>query len=62
MPSPATSIISHPPDCSDERAAATPSTPRPSACQALLRDLQRGKFRWTTFAAIEGNEFDLIAR
>ena len=26
-----------------------------------LRDLQRGKSRWTTFADIEGNEFDLIA-
>ena len=26
-----------------------------------LRDLQRGKARWTTFADIEGNEFDLIA-
>jgi catechol-2,3-dioxygenase len=27
-----------------------------------LRDLQRDKSRWTTFADIEGNEFDLIAR
>jgi len=26
-----------------------------------LRDVQRGKFRWATFADIEGNEFDLIA-
>jgi catechol-2,3-dioxygenase len=26
-----------------------------------LRDLQGGKSRWTTFADIEGNEFDLIA-
>jgi hypothetical protein len=26
-----------------------------------LRDLERGKSRWTTFADIEGNEFDLIA-
>jgi catechol 2,3-dioxygenase-like lactoylglutathione lyase family enzyme len=26
-----------------------------------LRDLQRDKSRWTTFADIEGNEFDLIA-
>ena len=26
-----------------------------------LRDLQAGKSRWTTFADIEGNEFDLIA-
>jgi catechol 2,3-dioxygenase-like lactoylglutathione lyase family enzyme len=26
-----------------------------------LRDVQRDKFRWTTFADIEGNEFDLIA-
>ena len=26
-----------------------------------LRDLQRGKVRWTTLADIEGNEFDLIA-
>jgi hypothetical protein len=26
-----------------------------------LRDVQRGKSRWTTFADIEGNEFDLIA-
>jgi hypothetical protein len=26
-----------------------------------LRDLQGGKFRWTTFTDIEGNEFDLIA-
>ena len=26
-----------------------------------LRDLQGDKVRWTTFADIEGNEFDLIA-
>jgi hypothetical protein len=26
-----------------------------------LRDLQQDKSRWTTFADIEGNEFDLIA-
>jgi hypothetical protein len=26
-----------------------------------LRDFQREKARWTTFADIEGNEFDLIA-
>jgi hypothetical protein len=26
-----------------------------------LRDLQAGKARWTTFADLEGNEFDLIA-
>jgi hypothetical protein len=26
-----------------------------------LRDIQRDKSRWTTFADIEGNEFDLIA-
>ena len=26
-----------------------------------LRDLQGDKSRWTTFADIEGNEFDLIA-
>ena len=26
-----------------------------------LRDLQRDKSRWTAFADIEGNEFDLIA-
>ena len=26
-----------------------------------LRDVQRNKSRWTTFADIEGNEFDLIA-
>jgi hypothetical protein len=26
-----------------------------------IRDLQRDKSRWTTFADIEGNEFDLIA-
>jgi catechol 2,3-dioxygenase-like lactoylglutathione lyase family enzyme len=26
-----------------------------------LRDLQADKARWTTFADIEGNEFDLIA-
>ena len=26
-----------------------------------LRDLQAGKSHWTTFADIEGNEFDLIA-
>ena len=26
-----------------------------------LRDLQRDKSRWTIFADIEGNEFDLIA-
>jgi catechol 2,3-dioxygenase-like lactoylglutathione lyase family enzyme len=26
-----------------------------------LRDLQRDESRWTTFADIEGNEFDLIA-
>ena len=27
-----------------------------------LRDVRRDKSRWTTFADIEGNEFDLIAR
>jgi catechol 2,3-dioxygenase-like lactoylglutathione lyase family enzyme len=26
-----------------------------------LYDVERGEFRWTTFADIEGNEFDLIA-
>ena len=26
-----------------------------------LHDVQGDKFRWTTFADIEGNEFDLIA-
>ena len=26
-----------------------------------LHDMQAGKTRWTTFADIEGNEFDLIA-
>ena len=26
-----------------------------------LRDVERGEIRWTTFADIEGNEFDLIA-
>ena len=26
-----------------------------------LRELHRGESRWTTFADIEGNEFDLIA-
>jgi hypothetical protein len=26
-----------------------------------LRDVQTDKARWTTFADIEGNEFDLIA-
>jgi hypothetical protein len=26
-----------------------------------LRDLERGTFRWTTLADIEGNEFGLIA-
>jgi Glyoxalase-like domain len=26
-----------------------------------LRDLESGESRWTTFADIEGNEFDLIA-
>ena len=26
-----------------------------------LRDQQSGKSRWTTFADVEGNEFDLIA-
>jgi hypothetical protein len=26
-----------------------------------LRDLPSGKARWTTFADIQGNEFDLIA-
>ncbi|HEY3724078.1 MAG TPA: VOC family protein [Acidimicrobiia bacterium] len=26
-----------------------------------LRDMERGNARWTTFADIEGNEFDLIA-
>jgi hypothetical protein len=26
-----------------------------------LSDIQRDKARWTTFADIEGNEFDLIA-
>jgi Glyoxalase-like domain len=27
-----------------------------------LRDVQQGGARWTTFADVEGNEFDLIAR
>ncbi len=27
-----------------------------------LRDVKRDETRWTTFADIEGNEFDLIAR
>ncbi len=27
----------------------------------LLRDVEAGQSRWTTFADIEGNEFDLIA-
>lgn len=27
-----------------------------------VRDVERGGARWTTFADIEGNEFDLIAR
>jgi Glyoxalase-like domain len=26
-----------------------------------IRDVERGEIRWTTFADIEGNEFDLIA-
>ena len=26
-----------------------------------LYDVEQGEFRWTTFADIEGNEFDLIA-
>jgi catechol 2,3-dioxygenase-like lactoylglutathione lyase family enzyme len=26
-----------------------------------LRDIEQGEARWTTFADIEGNEFDLIA-
>jgi hypothetical protein len=26
-----------------------------------LRDVKRGEIRWTTFADIEDNEFDLIA-
>jgi hypothetical protein len=26
-----------------------------------LRDVESGNARWTTFADIEGNEFDLIA-
>jgi hypothetical protein len=26
-----------------------------------LRDIEQGDARWTTFADIEGNEFDLIA-
>jgi hypothetical protein len=26
-----------------------------------LRDVERDEIRWTTFAGIEGNEFDLIA-
>jgi hypothetical protein len=33
----------------------------PSLGAQRLRDLQRDKARWTTFADIEGNEFDLIA-
>jgi len=32
-----------------------------SAGAQRLRDVQRDNFRWTTFADIEGNEFDLIA-
>jgi hypothetical protein len=27
----------------------------------MLRDVERGEARWTTFAGIEGSEFDLIA-
>ncbi|HJY70845.1 MAG TPA: VOC family protein [Streptosporangiaceae bacterium] len=33
----------------------------PSLGAQRLRNLQRDKARWTTFADIEGNEFDLIA-
>jgi hypothetical protein len=33
----------------------------PSLGAQRLRDLQRDKARWTTFADIEGNESDLIA-
>jgi hypothetical protein len=33
----------------------------PSLGAHRLRDLQRDKARWTTFADIEGNESDLIA-
>ena len=33
----------------------------PSLSAQRLRDLQRDKARWTTFADIEGNESDLIA-
>ena len=37
-------------------------TERPLSLGALrLRDVQADKSRWTTFADIEGNEFDLIA-
>jgi hypothetical protein len=41
------------------------ATPRPGRLLSLgaqrLCDLRRDKSRWTTFADIEGNEFDLIA-
>ena len=33
----------------------------PSLGAQRLRDLQGDKSRWTTFADVEGNEFDLIA-
>jgi len=33
----------------------------PSLSVRRLRDVQTDKARWTTFADIEGNEFDLIA-
>jgi hypothetical protein len=32
-----------------------------SAGAQKLREVKRDNFRWTTFADIEGNEFDLIA-
>jgi catechol-2,3-dioxygenase len=44
---------------SDTFDAETERLLSPSAQR--LRDVQRDKSRWTTFADIEGNEFDLIA-
>ena len=44
---------------SDTFAAETERLLRLGACR--LRDVQTHQARWTTFADIEGNEFDLIA-
>jgi len=56
-------------DPGSRRPGGLPRPALPDACVAAdpslgarrLRDLQADKARWTTFADIERNEFDLIA-